>query len=252
MNISNLAPQVVTLAEQAGQLICRFYKEDAEPIQKKDGSPVTMADHQSHLLLKKSLEKLTPQIPVISEEDEDSWTIKSPLYWLIDPLDGTKGFISKTGEFCVCIALLQDDRPIFGVIHAPLTQETFYGYEGQAWRQYKGKRTRLHTRPLSKHGLTLLMGGHGKKHKEKEDFFLKAYPIEKIEIISSAIKFTRIAAGMADLYVRFEGCREWDTAAGQALVEAAGGTMTNLDGSHFLYGKPGFLNKEFVVFGQRP
>lgn len=252
MNLDLLASEVVTFAEQAGELICQIYEEGVEVFEKKDGSPVTRADSQSHLFLKEKLETLTPHIPVISEEDESSWAIKNSLYWLVDPLDGTKGFIMKTGEFCINIALMKDDHPILGIIHLPLTHETFYGYEGKAQRQCQGKRVNLHTRPLPAQGIILLMGGYGKKYKAQEDLFLKPYSIAKIERIRSAIKFARIASGEADLYIRFEACSEWDTAAGQALVEAAGGSMTNLDGTPFLYGKPGLLNKEFAVFGSKP
>lgn len=252
MNIDFLVPEVVALAEQAGKIICKIYEEETEVFEKKDGSAVTQADYQSHFFLKEHLEKLTPQIPLISEEDESSWITKSPLYWLIDPLDGTKGFITKTGEFCINIALMKENHPILGIIHIPLTGETFYGYEGKAFRQYKGIKTSLHTRPFPTHGMTLLLGGYGKQYKIQENSFLKTYPIVKIERVRSAIKFTLIASGLADLYVRFEACREWDTAAGQALVEAAGGVMTNLDGTPFLYGKPGLLNKEFSVFGCKP
>lgn len=252
LNLDTLALEVTTLAEQAGQLICDIYQENPQVYEKEDGSPVTQADHQSHFFLKEHLEKLTPHIPVISEEDESSWAIKSPLYWLVDPLDGTKGFIAKSGEFCISIALMKEDRPILGIIHNPLTQETFYGYENKAIRQYRGEKTALHTRPVPPQGMILLLGGYGKKHKAQEDCFRKAYPITTVERIRSALKFTHIASGKADLYLRFEPCKEWDTAAGHALVEAAGGIMVNLDGSPFLYGKPDLLNAEFAVFGRKP
>jgi len=251
-NLLSLTPSIVDLAEKAGRLICHIYKEEVEIFEKKDGSPVTQADHQSHHLLQEGLKKLTPNIPIISEEDAASWQIKSPLYWLVDPLDGTKGFIHKNGQFCVNIALMEHDRPVFGLIHLPLTQETFYGYEGEAWKHAQGKSQPIHTRLTPPQGMTLLLGGHGKKFKEQEDVFLKSYPITKIERIQSAIKFCSIASGAADLYLRFEACSEWDTAAGHALVEAAGGTMANIDGSIFLYGKPGLLNEAFVVFGHKP
>lgn len=250
--MDELASQVVALSEQAGEFICQIYAENTEVFEKKDRSPVTHADYKSHVFLKENLEKLTPGIPVISEEDEGSWTIKSSYYWLVDPLDGTKGFIAKTGEFCINVALMKNNHPILGLIHLPLTRETFFGYNGKAQLQYKGERTALHTRPVPAQGMTLIVGGYGKKHQEQEDFFLKAYPIGKIERLRSAIKFVRIAAGEADLYLRFEPCSEWDTAAGHALVEAAGGVMTNLDGTPFLYGKPRLLNHEFAVFGRKP
>jgi 3'(2'), 5'-bisphosphate nucleotidase len=252
INLDMLVPQVLALAEQAGRLICQLHEEGTAIFVKKDGSPVTKADHLSHHFLTEGLKKITPQIPIISEEDENSWTIKSPFYWLIDPLDGTKGFIAKTGEFCINIALMRDNHPILGLIHIPLTHESFYGYEGKAHYCREGKTISLHTRSLPQKGMILLVGGYGKKYKVEEDVFLKAYPIEKIERIQSAIKFTYIASGKADLYVRFEPCSEWDTAAGQALVEAAGGTMTNLDGRPFLYGKAGLVNKGFIVFGSKP
>ncbi len=251
-NLDSLAPKVVALAEEAGVLICQIYQEKFEVFTKEDGSPVTRADHQSHLFLKKGLATLTPHIPVVSEEDEESWEIKSPYYWLVDPLDGTKGFIHKTGEFCINIALMEEDRPIFGLIHIPLTQVTFYGYGKQAWQVSKRKTTSIHTRSRPPQGMTLLLGGHSKKFKELEDFFLKSYPITNIERIRSAIKFCHIASGRADLYLRFEPCSEWDTAAGQILVEAAGGIMTKLDGSPFVYGKAGLINEAFVVFGKKP
>lgn len=252
INLDSLAPQVVTLAEKAGFLICQIYKEEFEIFEKADGSPVTQADHQSHLLLKEGLGQLTPEIPVISEEDKSSWIIKNPYYWIIDPLDGTKGFIHKTGEFCINIALMKNNRPLFGLIHSPLTHETFYGYRGKAWRHSQGKSDLIHTRIPPPEGMTLLLGGYGKKFKDQEDFFLKDYPIIEIKRTRSALKFCHIAMGHADIYVRFEACSEWDTAAGQALVEAAGGIMTKLEGAPFVYGKPGLINEEFVVFGHKP
>lgn len=251
-NLDSLVPSLVALAEEAGALICRIYGEEVEVYKKSDGSPVTRADHQSHLLLKKGLENLTPTIPIISEEDESSWAIKNPYYWLVDPLDGTKGFIHKTGEFCINIALMHNDYPIFGLIHIPLTHETYYGYEEKAYC-HKGERTAsIETRSPPSQGMIFLLGGYGKRFKDQEDVFLKAYPIDKIHRIRSAIKFTYIASGQADLYLRLDPCGEWDTAAGQALVEAAGGIMTTLDGAPFLYGKPGLINGEFVVFGRKP
>ncbi len=251
-NLESLAPHLVALSEKAGARIRHIYTEVFEVIEKGDGSPVTQADHESHRLLKEGLEKLTPSIPVISEEDEASWTIKSSFYWLIDPLDGTKAFIQKSGEFCINIALIKDNYPIFGLIHIPLSGETFYGYEKKAFCKSKGKTTSLQTRPFPSQGMTLLLGGYGKKFQRQEELFLKSYPIAKIERIRSAIKFCRIASGKADLYLRFMPCSEWDTAAGHALVEAAGGIMTQLDGQPFHYGKPALINEEFVVFGRKP
>lgn len=254
MNISldHLVHKTIPLAEQAGALIRQAYDGIPEVIAKSDGSPVTQADYQSHIFLSEHLKKLTPHIPIISEEDEKSWPLESPLYWLIDPLDGTRGFIEKNGEFCINIALMEKGRPIVGIIHIPLTQETFSGYGNVAFRHYRGKESPIHTRPFPSHGPVHVVKGHSVKGMVEENAFLKAYPIVNVEKIHSAIKFTRIASGKADLYIRSEGCRTWDTAAGQVLVEAAGGVMQHFDGTPFVHGKPTILNKPFAVFGQRP
>jgi len=247
--VAPLVLPLIRLVEKAAERILQVYDNPVEIFTKTDGSPVTWADHQSHLILKEGLEALTPDIPVISEEDKASWTLKSPLYWLIDPLDGTKGFISKNGEFCINIALLQDDRPLFGLIHEPLTHESFYGYERKAWRTQGDQTIQIQTRIPPAQGLTLLAGSKGKKFQEHVSAFLQNKMIAHITPLQSALKFCYIARGDADYYVRFEECCEWDTAAGQALVEAAGGSMTNLDGSAFLYGKPNLRNDAFIVSG---
>ncbi|MBS0271804.1 MAG: 3'(2'),5'-bisphosphate nucleotidase CysQ [Proteobacteria bacterium] len=252
LDLDSLAPRIISLAEKAGTLICQIYTEEVEVFKKEDGSPVTRADHQSHDLLEEGLRLITPDIPIISEEDEGSWKIVSPYYWLIDPLDGTKGFIRRSGEFCINIALMKDDRPLFGLIHIPLTQETYYGYDRKAWRSYKGRTIPIHTRIRPPKGSTLLVGEHGNKFQQQQDFHLQTFPIAKIERLHSAIKFCRLAAGQADIYIRFTPCKEWDTAAGHILVEAAGGVMVNLDGSPFIYGKPELLNEGFIVFGRTP
>ncbi len=250
--LDTLIPSLVDIVEKAGKLISDIYNDEFEVIKKEDGSPVTKADTLSHDLLKAELERLTPGVPVISEEDESSWIVKSPQYWLVDPLDGTKGFIYKTGDFCINIALMENDKPIFGLIHLPLTRETYYGFNGKAFRNLAGDLSPIHTRHFPANGLTLLLGGYGKKFKEQEDFFLKTYPITKIMRLRSAIKFCLIASGSADIYMRFEPCYEWDTAAGHALLEAAGGILTQVNGSPFLYGKTHLINEAFVAFGQKP
>lgn len=251
-DIKKLLPQLIPLVEYAGQCISDLYHQNVEVIEKSDGSPVTDADKQSHNVIKKGLKDLTPNIPMVSEEDEESWKIKSDYYWLIDPLDGTKGFIYKSGDFCINVALMHNDTPIFGLIHVPLTKETFYAFDKKAWRYFEDETTPIHTRTPPSQGLTLLLGGYGLKFQKQQNYFLKTYPVKNVKHMRSAIKFCYIANGLADLYIRFDPCSEWDTAAGQILVEAAGGIMTNLDGSDFIYGKPKLINEGFVVFGQKP
>lgn len=253
-SFENIIPKLITLSEQAGALIAHLYKkaEGLKIISKEDGSPVTEADHQSHHLLAQGLKELTPHIPIISEEDEESWGIKSPFHWLIDPLDGTRGFIGRDGQFCINIALMKDDKAILGLIHLPLTGETFYGYENTAVKHTSGQSTLIHTRPCPPKESTLLLSNHDLKCKEKWEKYIKDFPHPILKPLHSAIKFCRIAEGAADIYLRFVPCKEWDTAAGQILVEAAGGTMETLEGTPFLYGKPNLKNPGFKVLGQKP
>lgn len=252
-SFESLIPKLISLCEEGGKRILEFYKkgETLEIIKKGDGSPVTEADHQSHHLLTQGLKTLTPDIPIISEEDEASWEIKSPLYWLIDPLDGTKGFIHHDGQFCISVALMEEHKPILGFLHIPLTRETFCGYKNEAWKYIEGEILPIHTRNRPSEGSTLLLSTHDLKNKEKWEPRLKGTRIAKVEPLHSAIKFCRVAEGTADIYFRFAPCKEWDTAAGQILVEAAGGLMTTLDGSPFLYGKHDLKNEGFQVLGQK-
>ena len=248
-----LIPKLILLCEEGGKLVLEFYKnaEALEIIKKGDGSPVTNADHRSHQLLTQGLKNLTPGIPVISEEDEDSWGIKSSLYWLIDPLDGTKGFIHQDGQFCINVALMEGHKPILGFIHIPLTNETFYGYKNKAWKHISGKTIPIQTRNRPLEGSVLLLSNYALKNKDKWEPYLKGTRLAKIEPLHSAIKFCRVAEGAADIYFRFVPCKEWDTAAGQILVEAAGGLMATLDGLPFLYGKPDLKNEGFQVLGHK-
>ena len=251
IDLSSLVPPLLSLATTAGQRISYFYTQDLLVSTKHDRSPVTIADEQSHAILKEGLEKILPHVPVISEEDSSSWNLKGPFYWLIDPLDGTAGFIQKNKEFCINIALMENNHPILGIIHLPLTQETFYGYQGKAFLHVGNRTTPLHTRTAPPEGMSLLLGSYAKKDNQEEEAFLKSYPISTIKIVQSAIKFCYIAAGKADIYLRICPCSEWDTAAGQALVEAAGGRIVTLNNSPFVYGKPQLINSSFVVFGTK-
>lgn len=251
LDLSSLIPPLLSLATAAGQRIAYFYTQDLHVLKKQDTSPVTIADEQSHIILKSGLEKLLPHVPIISEEDPSSWHLKNSIYWLIDPLDGTAGFIQKNKEFCINIALMENNYPVLGLIHIPLTHETFYAYQGKAEHHVEGKTTPIHTRTAPSEGMTLLLGGQGEKYTREEELFLKSYPISTIRRVQSAIKFCDIAAGKADIYLRICPCSEWDTAAGQALVEAAGGKIVTLNNAPFIYGKPHLINSSFIVFGTK-
>lgn len=243
---SKLAASILPLLEEAGRQIAAIYAaNDFKVHTKEDGSPVTVADHASHDLLFEALTKLTPHIPVISEEGDLDLEF-GDAYWLVDPLDGTKGFIRRTGEFCINVALIEGGVPVLGLIHIPLAHETFVGYKGEIgfWIDDQGQRNPFPT-GVALSSLKAIVGQNRKDSLESQ--FLDRFEIESIGQMGSAIKFCELAKGARDIYIRFEASCEWDTAAGQAIVESCGGLVLNLDKTPMVYGKDKFLNKGFIA-----
>jgi 3'(2'), 5'-bisphosphate nucleotidase len=219
---------------------------------KADNSPVTDADLAAHQIIVEALRQWTPNLPIVSEENREHPDIsQSPLYWLVDPLDGTKSFIRRSGEFTVNIALMEHHHPVFGVIYIPAQDVLYYGSEAYgAYCQLSGqmpKHIRARVQPEEGAAVVVSMS-----HITKEtEAFLQTIMLESKVSASSSLKFCRVAEGVADIYPRFGPTSEWDTAAGHAIVEAAGGRMLTLDGQPFTYGKPDFLNPGFVVWGKQ-
>jgi len=242
--LKQLSTNVVAVADRAARVILSSYKKNSLINAKDDGSPVTEADHASHEALVRGLSRLLP-VPVISEEGD--LTIEhGDLFWLIDPLDGTKGFIKENDEFTINIALMKDLKPILGVLHHPVMDQVFWGYEDVAFERKNGEVHPLKMASYSPHRLVMGRSTDGLSSGEKEDF-LKNYSIGSTDYLGSALKFGLLARGDYDLYVRFAASCEWDVAAGHAIIRGAGGQMTNLDGTPFIYGKKDFLNPGFVV-----
>jgi len=252
-----LLEEIVVLARRAGEAIMGHYRAHCAapvtPDRKADGSPVTIADHASEAVLLETLRRLTPDIPILSEE-QAAKGVKTDLsggtYWCVDPLDGTKEYVNRTDEFTICVAGMRDYRPVFGVLHAPALGLTFGGSSAAGARRFEsnGKSAAIAARPAPKQPVALLSRSHGGGG--KEDQFLAREGIGERRAMGSAVKFGLIAAGEADLYVRFGPTCEWDTAAGQAVLEAAGGRVLGLDGTVLSYGKPDFLNAGFVARGK--
>jgi 3'(2'), 5'-bisphosphate nucleotidase len=250
-----LMAQVVRLAQRAGDAILSVYGEQFEVTHKTDQSPLTQADLRSHEILSQGLRALTPDLPVLSEEDADisfeqrrQWT----RYWLVDPLDGTKEFVSRNGEFTVNVALIEDHVPVLGVVHVPVTGTTYGGQAGVgAFRQVAGQqpeplrvRTPAATPPR-------IVGSRSHRGDSLDQFLPRLEPYEMIGV-GSSLKFCLVAEGSADFYPRFGPTSEWDTAAAQAVVEAAGGAVLKTDGERLRYNtKPELLNPNFLVFGDR-
>jgi 3'(2'), 5'-bisphosphate nucleotidase len=248
-----LLPALRAIAGRAGDAILGVYHGDHGVRAKADASPLTIADELADRLIVAALRELTPDIPVVSEETVESSgpaAAGAPCFWLVDPLDGTKEFIKRNGEFTVNIALVEAGRPIAGIVHIPVLEEMFAGARGAgASLQRKGAApVAIRCRPAPADGVVVMTS---RSHADNAalDAFLAGTRVAERRVAGSALKFCRVAEGTADLYPRLGPTSEWDTAAGQALVEAAGGRMTMLDGTPFRYGKPGFLNPGFVVYG---
>lgn len=257
-----LARQLIPVARAAGAIERRYYESGTDVIDKLDGSPVTAADQEAEALIMRALTRLSPDIPVVGEEAtaaDNIPDISAGRFFLVDPLDGTKEFITGGGDFTVNIALLENFRPVMGVIYAPVSDILWYGAlaedgGGAAFMQQAGAEgDTAHDRPMRvreapAEGLTVV-GSKRHDNPDEMDEFLRPYKIRETIKRSSSLKFCAIAAGDADIYPRLSPTSEWDTAAGEAIVHAAGGVVTQIDGQPMVYGKADvkFLNGRFVV-----
>jgi 3'(2'), 5'-bisphosphate nucleotidase len=243
-------------ALRAGVAILDIYNAvDAPTVRTKaDASPVTRADERAETLILEILAKEVPGIPVLAEETADREGLPGTApsqFWLVDPLDGTKEFLRRNGEFTVNIALVEANKPVLGVVHVPATGVTYAAAgPGTATLAHgTAAAVPIAARPVPKRGAVVV---HSRSHENEARLaaYLATLDEPTTRVSGSAIKFGLIAAGEADLYPRFGPTMEWDTAAGQAVLEAAGGAMTMPDGAPFRYGKPGFLNAGFLARGR--
>ncbi|MEO1246627.1 MAG: 3'(2'),5'-bisphosphate nucleotidase CysQ [Pseudomonadota bacterium] len=253
MQPADLIEAVVRLAEDAGRAILEVYATDFAVQSKADASPVTAADMAAHRLITAGLRTLTPDIPIISEEsglppfaERSSWAE----YWLVDPLDGTKEFVKRNGEFTVNIALIRRHRAVLGVVNVPVLDKTYLGCEGVgAELRQQGAAPR----PIRVDATTAkparVVGSRSHRSDSLEAFISKAGEIEMIAM-GSSLKFCVVAEGAADVYPRLGPTSEWDTAAAQAVVEHAGGSVIRTDGQALAYNtKADILNPWFIVSG---
>lgn len=239
--------QIVALSREAGLAAMEFYGDDLVVRTKSDESPVTAADLRSHEVIMARLREVS-EIPIVSEESVDSQVNASQEeFWLIDPLDGTKEFIKKTGEFTVNVALIRRGRPIVGVVYAPAIDTTWFAsVEGGAFvRTSEGDRS---IAPIPSARPLRVAVSRDHLRDDDEGFLARLGDVERIPM-GSSLKFCRVAAGEADVYVRHGRTMEWDTAAAQCVVECAGGQVVDLVGKPLRYGKPGLDNPGFVCFG---
>ncbi len=253
--LPSLLAALQPIAAEASRTILNFYGSPVAAESKADDSPLTLADKASHALLVARLTELTPDIPVVSEESAESAAISESAgtwRWLVDPLDGTKEFLKQTGQFTVNVALVHDDYPVLGIVHVPVSGVSYLGLtrgaECGAWIvEPQMTRRPIRTRRADLSKLTVVASrDHAGPVVEA---FLKRLQGADVTSLGSSLKFCLVAEGKADFYPRVVPTMQWDTAASQAIVEAAGGHLTLLDGSRLSCPKDGLRNPSTMTFG---
>lgn len=251
MHYSSMLPDVIRIADEASAKVLHIYQSDFKVSYKEDESPITAADVASHEMIVEGLRNISQDIPILSEEGAQApWNERKRWrrFWLVDPIDGTKEFTQRTGEFTVNIALIEEGEPVMGVVTAPALQEAFWGVSGEG--AYKRDHTgqvygiRVAEPQASKRVVA------SKNHLNNETrAFIETLGAHKTIQAGSSLKFCRIAEGHADIYPRMGPTSEWDTAAAHAVLLAAGGNVYAVDGKPLGYGKENVLNPYFVAAG---
>ena len=250
---AKLLPEIVSLARRAGDAILGVYGQQFQVTSKADQSPLTLADTKSHDIIVAGLRALTPDVPVLSEEASNipySERRQWQRYWLVDPLDGTKEFVSRNGEFTVNIALIDGHDAVLGVVHVPVTDTTYTGALAVGATRQTGRAAAAPIHTTKTAPIPLRIVGSRSHRDAVLDRYLPQLEPYQLVAVGSSIKFCLVAEGSADFYPRFGPTSEWDTAAAQAVVEAAGGSVIQTDGQRLRYNtKAEVLNPHFLVSG---
>lgn len=238
-SLIDLSKVISQITQKASESVMDIYlRKEFNEVKKEDGTPLTDADLSSHRLIIEGLNNLKLNFPVLSEEDKSKFKKDSKTFWLIDPLDGTKEFLNRNGDFTINIALIENGTPLLGVVNAPAKGELFRGIFGQgAYKEINGSIQQIKTRQIKKERITATVS---RSHQtEKDHQFLerlnKEFKEMKVIEAGSSLKLCRVAEGKADIYCRMGATSQWDIASGQAIVEAAGGVLKNLSGKNFHY-----------------
>jgi 3'(2'), 5'-bisphosphate nucleotidase len=242
------------IVREAGDIVMKVYQGQIDVRSKADASPVTEADERAEAFIVPALRALAPGVPIVAEEMAARGQADAidQTFWLVDPLDGTREFINRNGEFTVNVALIHDGRPVLGVVGAPALGRLYAGAAGQgAWVEDATGRRAARVRAVPSEGLSVVASrSHGDAH--ALDRFLAGRSVAQLVNAGSSLKLCLLAAGEADLYPRLGRTMEWDIAAGHAVLAAAGGDVHTLDGQPLRYGKPGFENPHFAAWGVPP
>lgn len=253
MNHTVQISSIIDIAKKAGEIILKYYHTDTDVQSKVDASPLTIADLESNNFIREELARLTPDIPVISEETvPESYEVRREwdTFWLVDPLDGTKEFVKKTGQFTVNIGLISGGIPVLGVIEVPVMNQVYYADENGAWhvdRQYGSEPRKLQVRPLDEQQIDIVAS------RDHAGPMVQALSQDLLgagfKSMGSSLKFCLVAAGEADVYLRDVPTMEWDTAAAHAILKAAGGEIYTLNGIVLNYNKESLRNPSILSIG---
>ncbi|AKO64561.1 hypothetical protein VI34_06365 [Methylophilales bacterium MBRSG12] len=241
-----LLDHVKIIAEEAGQAILQIYQQDDFEVQtKSDQSPLTQADLASHHIISKALKKLTPEIPILSEEGEE---LEGDVvtFWCVDPLDGTKEFIKGNGEFTVNIALIENHQPVLGVIHIPVTNETFLATKGAGAKKIKDRETQPLLKQQNETRQPPIFAVSRSHLNQQTKDFIQHHQGETVAA-GSSLKLTMLAKGLADAYPRFGPTSLWDMAAGHAILKETGGEIYTLDDQSLVYNVSKILNPDLIA-----
>ncbi len=256
MNVMNLSlPALAEIVDAAGQAILEVYGSDFEVRHKSDQSPLTQADLAAHRVIEAGLAELRPRLPVFSEESEPPpyaerrhWR----RYWLVDPLDGTREFVNRNGEFTVNIALIEDGRTRLGAVGAPCLDQLFMGDVANGWAEKRegGQSTPLSGRPMARRRSLTVVASRSHANERLQRYLealAKTFPEIERRPMGSSLKLCLLAEGLADLYPRLGPTSEWDIAAADAVLSAAGGAVRQLNGEPLAYNKANVLNPDFIA-----
>jgi 3'(2'), 5'-bisphosphate nucleotidase len=254
-DMKDLLDPVIRIAYEAGSKIMEVYEREFSVEEKSDNTPLTEADMAAHYVIEEGLSNLTPDFPILSEESKPTAFAERLLwsrYWLVDPLDGTREFIKRNGEFTVNIALIENNEAVMGFVYAPVVGSLYYAAKGMGAYKREGldEPVAIHVREQCPEKVVIA----GSRSHASEDFlkFIEKLPDYEIISMGSALKSCLVAEGVADIYARLGPTSEWDTAAAQCIVEEAGGCITRTDMSRLEYNtKESLLNPHFFVFGDK-
>ena len=253
LDYNKLCNSILSISKKAGKEILKIYNtDDLGVTYKDDKTPLTLADKASNSVIEKSLKTLTPSIPILSEEgknidytEREKWNI----FWLIHPLDGTKEFIKRNGEFTVNIALIFNGEPILGVVYAPVLDIAWYGIINEGSYKILKNQSPIKINVIEPNDTIKVVTSRSHTNNPKLDKFLKGYPNHELVKMGSSIKICLVADGTAHIYPRLGPTMEWDTAAAHAVVKYAGGNIYDLKNKNeLIYNKSNLLNPEFLVY----